>query len=285
MPLLYYWRGDNYRRDLDFGAGYHLNQGNSVLHEISDGDSLWAFTRRIDGTYVLAAELVASGRTLNPPGYRYGRYRLWGDLTSSRYFAVEHQPDITILVRSLSIKAKGDALGRAFQGNAAVRKISSEDDRILRTYAVALPLEPRAKLVPEERLEALLLAGDADSVARLIREEPAGMAEQRRQYLIAEAVVRNRQFSELLRSTYSGRCQICGWAPRTVYGADLCEAHHIRWLGRGGEDRLSNIVLICPNHHRAIHRVDAAFDWELMGFKFNQNIEHLTLILHDLEAD
>jgi hypothetical protein len=30
MPLLYYWRGDNYRRDLDMGAGYHLNQANPV---------------------------------------------------------------------------------------------------------------------------------------------------------------------------------------------------------------------------------------------------------------
>lgn len=33
MPLLYYWRGDNYRRDLDLGAGYHLNQGTPRLHE------------------------------------------------------------------------------------------------------------------------------------------------------------------------------------------------------------------------------------------------------------
>jgi hypothetical protein len=32
MALLYYWRPDNYRRDLDFGAGYHLNQGSSTAH-------------------------------------------------------------------------------------------------------------------------------------------------------------------------------------------------------------------------------------------------------------
>jgi 5-methylcytosine-specific restriction protein A len=284
MPLLYYWRGDNYRRDLDFGAGYHLNQGASVLHEIKEGESLWAFTRRVDGTYVMAADLVARGKTLNPIGYRYGRYRLWGDLTRSRYFSVDQQPDITTLIKKLCISAKGDVLGRAFQGHAAVRVISSEDDKILRAYAERLPLEPRAKLVPEERLEALLLAGDADSVATLMRKEPVGMAEQRKQYLITEATARNRQFSEVLRNTYSGRCQICGWAPRSIYGTDICESHHIRWLGRGGEDRLSNLVLICPNHHRAIHRVDAAFDWDLMGFKFSQSAEPLTLILHDLEA-
>ena len=85
MPLLYYWRGDNYRRDLDYGAGYHLNQANPLLHAIEIGDSLWAFTRRPDGQYVLAAELVIRAKTLNPPTFRYGRYRVWGDLRRSRY--------------------------------------------------------------------------------------------------------------------------------------------------------------------------------------------------------
>ena len=94
MPLLYYWRGDNYRRDLDFGAGYHLNQANPVLHQIEVGDSLWAFTRRTDGRYVLAAELVVRAKTLNPPNFRYGRYRVWGSLSLSRYFKTEGQPSV-----------------------------------------------------------------------------------------------------------------------------------------------------------------------------------------------
>ena len=85
MPLLYYWRGENYRRDLDEGAAYHLNQSNPLLHQIGVGDSLWAFTRRAeDGAYVMAAELVVRSKTMNPPGYRYGPYRLWGDLQRSR---------------------------------------------------------------------------------------------------------------------------------------------------------------------------------------------------------
>jgi hypothetical protein len=28
MPLLYFWRGDHYERDLAFGVVYHLNQAN-----------------------------------------------------------------------------------------------------------------------------------------------------------------------------------------------------------------------------------------------------------------
>jgi integrase len=92
MPLLYYWRNDNYFRDLDLGAGYHLNQSNPLLHQIEIGDSLWAFTRAKNGDYVLAADLVIKAKTINPPNFRYGRYRVWGDLKNSRYFKVDNQP-------------------------------------------------------------------------------------------------------------------------------------------------------------------------------------------------
>lgn len=285
MPLLYYWRGDNYRRDLDYGAGYHLNQGNPLLHSIALGDSLWAFTRAKDGRYALAAELVASAKTVNPPGYRYGRYRLWGDLSRSRYFAVAGPPDITTLVQSLSVRAGGTVLGRAFQGHAAVRPITQEDHAILAAYATRLPLEPRARLLPEERLEALILSGDEEAVARLVQDEPSGLAESRRAYLYSEVKRRSRQNVQSLRELYGGRCQLCAWSPRTTYSTELCEAHHVRWLSRGGLDAISNMVLICPNHHRAIHAKDAVFDFELNGFVFPAHREPLSLAAHPLASE
>ena len=81
MALLYYWRGDNYWRDLNMGAGYHLNQANSLLHRIEIGDSLWAFTRNHSERYVLAAELIVKAKTENPPSFvrtlpRLGRYTI-----------------------------------------------------------------------------------------------------------------------------------------------------------------------------------------------------------------
>ncbi|WP_174449391.1 HNH endonuclease [Azospirillum baldaniorum] len=284
MPLLYYWRGDNYARDLDFGVAYHLNQANPLLHEVELGDSLWAFTRRRDGVYVLAAELVASAKTLNPKGYRYGPYRLWGDLRRSRYFRADGQPDITMLIRRLSVRAGADVLGRAFQGHAAVRRLTEADHQLLAVYAAEMPLEPRARLVPEERLEALLLAGDEAAVAVLIRDEAPGLAAERRRYLTTEAIRRDRQHVEALRALYDGRCQICEWAPRARYGADICEGHHVRWLSRGGQDDLSNMVLICPNHHRVLHRVDAPFDFAAGGFQVGQASELLALVRHDIAA-
>ena len=83
VHLLYYWRGDNYRRNLDHGVGFHPNHANPLLREIGVGDSLWAFTRRSDGRDAMAAELVVLAKTMNPKGYRYGPHRVWGDLRQS----------------------------------------------------------------------------------------------------------------------------------------------------------------------------------------------------------
>jgi len=285
VHLLYFWRGDNYRRDLDHGVGFHLNQANPLLHQIGIGESLWAFTRKIDRRYALAAELVVSAKTMNPRGFRYGPYRVWGDLQQSRYFNVNDQPDISTLIRSLSLEAKADVLGRSFQGKAAVRALNETDHMRLLAYAEILPLEPRARLLPEERLEALLMAGEENAVARLLRDEPAGIAEERRRYLMTEIVRRDRDLVEELRDLYAGECQLCGWAPRRRDGTELCEAHHVRWLSRGGGDTLTNLVLVCPNHHRAIHRCDAPFDFGCNAFVFANMREKLKRLRHTLVAD
>lgn len=280
MPLLYYWRRDYYYRDLDFGASYNLNQSNSLLHSIDIGDSLWAFTRNKNNNYVLAAQLVIKAKTFNPYNFRYGRYRVWGDIRLSKYFAIEHQPNIEHLVRNLSVKTEASVLGHAFQGHAAIRKLNNKDHQILSVYSKELELETRAKLLPEERLEALLMHGNDKFVYEFIKTIPTGISEKRIEYLYSTAPKRNIQLAKDLQDLYQGKCQICKWNPRDKYGHPICEAHHIHWLSRGGEDTIMNLVLICPNHHNAIHRVDAPFDFENLSFKFTSHEEILTLNEH-----
>jgi 5-methylcytosine-specific restriction enzyme A len=283
MPLLYYWRNDNYYRDLDLGAGYHLNQASPLLHEIEIGDSLWAFTRAKNGDYVLAAELIIKAKTINPPNFRYGRYRVWGDLKKSRYFKVDGQPRVEQVIRSLSIPANAEILGRAFQGHAAVRRITETDHQILSIASKNLELEPRARILPEEKLEASLLLGDETAVEELLREEKSGIAEKRKEYLYRQAPTRNRNLAKELQKIYDGKCQICLWSPRDIYGEFLCHAHHVHWLSRGGEDCLENMVLICPNHHSAIHGCDAPLNYENFSFDFGKLKEKIQLIKHSLD--
>ena len=82
MHLLAYWRLDNYLRDLDEGAGFNFNSRQSRLHSaIQPGETLWLFTVvRNPPRFYLAAKLTVRSKTLNRPGYKYGDYRLWGDL-------------------------------------------------------------------------------------------------------------------------------------------------------------------------------------------------------------
>lgn len=271
LPLLYFWRWDNYQRDLAYGVGYHLNQKAKKLHAIEIGESLWAFTRRpSDGAYLLVAELVAKAKTINHPRlareYRYGRHRLWGDLTQSRYFLAEGQAPVEQVIRALSFEVRTAVLGRSFQGPGGVRTITMADHAMLAQVASLLELEPRAKLIPEDRFEALALAGDREEVKRLLAAEAPGLSQERREYLYGPAINRTRSWTRTLREMYQDSCQMCGWSSMGKYRTEVCEAHHLHWLSRGGPDELENVMLLCPNHHRVVHRVDAVFDFSDQSF-------------------
>ena len=47
-----------------------------------------------------------------------------------------------------------------------------------------------------------------------------------------------------------------------------------------GSDELNNMVLVCPNHHSAIHRTDAPLDFDDYSFDFGTHREYLQLKNH-----
>jgi 5-methylcytosine-specific restriction enzyme A len=204
MSLLYYWRPDNYGRDRRFGFGYHLNQNSPQLASARPGDSLWAFTRRKrDGLYVLAAELVVRALTRNPPNYRYGRYRIWGELAATRYFDLDIAPSVDLLIRSLHIRAQGEHLGQAFQGHAAVRALTEADHLMLTGFSRNLPTLGRVRIYPEDEFEARLIQGN-DARPLVLREEASAYGE-RLQYLYESVDVhRARRHVERLQELYTG---------------------------------------------------------------------------------
>lgn len=170
-------------------------------------------------------------------------------------------------------------LGHSFQGKQAVKEITSNDHQILTAAAANLPLEPRARILPEEELEAALQRDDPDRIANLIKNSRAGIAEERRAYIV-QLPHRNRQLVAELHKLYNGQCQICLWSPKKEYGHYLCHGHHIQWLSQGGEGTLTNMVLVCPNHHAAIHGCDACFDFGDMSFDFGTHRIALGLNQH-----
>jgi hypothetical protein len=288
MHLLAYWRLDNYLRDLDEGAGFNFNSRQPRLHTaITPGETLWLFTVvKNPPRFFIVAKLVVRSKTINPPGSRYGAYRVWGDLQRSRYFKVrvdQGADEAFELLRRLPLTSGSLTDVTRFnlpQACQTIRGLTGEANKLLEEFTHVLPDEMRAMQVADEyELERELLVGDA-ALEKVIRRDHTGPSEDRRLHLLALAS-RDRQLVKELHDRYSGRCQLCAFDSLIVYGAASAEAHHIVYLSRGGEDTLVNMVLLCPNHHTVIHKTDATFDYARLTFCFaNGRIEPLCLNSH-----
>lgn len=271
MDLLAYWRWDNYVADLDEGAGFHFNSNQPRLHQcIEEGDSLWLVTGKPTAGgrfYPLVARLVVIAKTINVPGYKYGRFRLWGDRRNSRYFSAA-EPDASPVLRRLAFEPRGP-MGSANVGQSlqTVRALTVADTQLLSAWSIGLADEPRARSVADEpALEAAYAAGGG-ALRKLLDAHHRGPSPMRRAGL-EHALPRNRELATALRDRYAGRCQLCAYDPKTLYGTGACEAHHIVYLSHGGEDALENLLLVCPNHHTAIHATQAVFDYRDLQYVF-----------------
>src|SRR5690606_16795183 len=116
-------------------------------------------------------------------------------------------------IRSFDIPTNAPALGASFEGLGAVKWITAHAHEELVRYSENLALEPRARLVPEEQLEALMFAGEKESIDGLIQAESPEVAQARKEYLSQERIRRNRDHVEDLRKRYRGQCQVCRWDP------------------------------------------------------------------------
>jgi len=51
---------------------------------------------------------------------------------------------------------------------------------------------------------------------------------------------------EWVYKLYEGKCAICGFS-------DVVQIHHIKPRSVGGTDNISNLIVLCPNHHALHH--------------------------------
>ena len=67
---------------------------------------------------------------------------------------------------------------------------------------------------------------------------------------VVEMHRRDNKNTEILKQLLCYRCQICGHSIPTKYGGRYVEAAHIRPKREGGSEVPSNILILCPNHHK-----------------------------------
>jgi len=83
----------------------------------------------------------------------------------------------------------------------------------------------------------------------------------------------NRAIGETLKLLYNYRCQICGENISARYGVNIVESHHIDPFVESLNNNAENQIIICPNHHRIIHRARPVFEKRALIFVYHNGIE------------
>ena len=121
----------------------------------------------------------------------------------------------------------------------------------------------------EEELERILNATDENATIHV------KTADKKTRYLKTTII-------KQLKKLYNGRCQICGESPAQSHGIDICEAHHIIPFSISQNNNASNIIVLCPNHHRVIHKLNPSYDRNRSTFVYPDGIEEsVVLRIHD----
>ena len=139
-------------------------------------------------------------------------------------------------------------LSREYAGQTNPRAISPEDEqRILPfIWGRKTGYELRDTFGPALVRETI---ANYDVVA--IRQRPRKIVVPEHEEFYRDPVL-----AESLKSVYDHRCQVCGMNFRIKYDEPFAETHHIQPLSERGFDIGENIVVVCPNHHRIIHKTN-----------------------------
>lgn len=91
------------------------------------------------------------------------------------------------------------------------------------------------------------------------KDTGAGIKEK---YLLYKGRVYNTSIIKQLKILYQGKCQICGEQPFKERNINISEVHHIRYFSLSCNNDIDNLIVLCPNHHRLIHKLNPEFDSE-----------------------
>jgi len=89
--------------------------------------------------------------------------------------------------------------------------------------------------------------------------------------------LRDPYVSELAKKLANGCCRLCNnFAPFSdMDNNPYLESHHVKWLSKGGEDEVKNIVALCPNCHKRMHILNKKEDVKLLKNIAKQQINDI----------
>lgn len=120
-------------------------------------------------------------------------------------------------------------------------------------YYWAEPVQVTADILTEEQIEGYF--NEKDPNASIVYEEK-----------MVKARKLNMEIIKDLKKLYNNSCQICGKPFGSEYGDVVIEGHHIIYFSVSENNDADNILIVCPNHHRIIHKLNPIFDRETLTY-------------------
>lgn len=137
---------------------------------------------------------------------------------------------------------------------------ADETGHFRKVYLFPLQLQNSKRIIPEGSIflnERVL----AKSSLKYLKEITLIKKELKTCFGLVRQFIRNDALSELTKMIANGSCQLCNNnAPFYIEGKPYLESHHVKWLSKGGEDDINNMVALCPNCHKKMHYLDLKED-------------------------
>ncbi|MEG1669402.1 HNH endonuclease signature motif containing protein [Chryseobacterium sp.] len=131
-------------------------------------------------------------------------------------------------------------------------------------------IEEKAEICDEQ---LLLTNNEKHELCKISEEELeyyCNMSDLKSGYKETESLSRirlvDKRIVEKLKNLYKGQCQLCGACVGLEFGENIVEAHHLEYFSISQNNDSSNIIIVCPNCHRIIHKCNFKFDREQMLF-------------------
>lgn len=121
---------------------------------------------------------------------------------------------------------------------------------------VPITSEVDACKLSEQNIEQILNFSDPDAHIKI-------SSSQHKVRIYSTSIIRQ------LKKLYGGKCQLCGFGIE-VQGkpVDITEAHNIDYFSSSENNNSRNLLIVCPNHHALIHKLNPSFDRETLCYVF-----------------
>lgn len=152
---------------------------------------------------------------------------------------LDNELDFKPIVQDIDLFKNKERWNTHIQGTNAVRQLSYEDYKKIEEYVNNFIIENN----------------DSNYIA--FKEDHKELVNETKEVTL-NRIIRYQKIVSNLKSKYKNKCQMegCNFTFKKKNGEYYSEGHHVEFLAKGGCQEESNVVILCPNHHRMFHYAD-----------------------------